>query len=75
MVYRGVYFPHKNGPIPLRLDPHMMTLKFSLNLYALPNPINMTTIIGQHTKLPPTATSPGKPDHQAIHCPTLTLDR
>ena len=46
--------------IILWLAPHMMTLKFPPNLYALPGPINMTTMIRQHTKFPPTASSPRK---------------
>ena len=55
---------HKNGPIPLWLAPHMMTLKSPFNLYALPSPIKMTAMIRQHTKL-----RPPQPDHQTIHCP------
>ena len=58
MVLRGVSSPHKNGHISLWLAPHMMTLKSPRNLYALPGPINMTTMIRQHTKFPPTASSP-----------------
>ena len=33
----------------------------------------MTTMIGPNTKFPPTARSPGKSDHQAIHCPTANV--
>ena len=47
----------------------MMALK-PLNLYAPQRPINMTTMIKQHTKFPPTASSPRQTFHQAIHCPT-----
>ena len=32
--------------------------KIPPNLYALPSPINMTTMIRQNTKFPPTARSP-----------------
>ena len=51
----------------------MMTLKYSPNLYALTGPINMTTMIRQHTKFPLLLVLPGKPDHQAIHCPTANF--
>ena len=54
----GVNSPNKNGPFPLWLAIHMMTLKSPHNLYALPSPINMATMIGQHTQFPPTARSP-----------------
>ena len=51
--------PHKNGPITLWLVPHMITSKdLSPNLYALPSPVNVTTMIRQHTKFPHTARSP-----------------
>ena len=50
--------PQKNSPNPLWLGPHLITSKSSPNLYALPTPINMTTIIRQNTKFPPTARSP-----------------
>ena len=45
----------------------MMTLKSPPNLYALPSPIKMTTMIRQHTKIPPYCQFP-QPDHQTIHC-------
>ena len=38
--------------------PPYKTLKSLPDLYAPPSPINMTTVIRQHTKFPPTATSP-----------------
>ena len=60
MVPRGVNSPHKNGAIPLWLAPHMMTLKSPPNLYALPGPIYMRTMIGQHVTFPPTASSPSQ---------------
>ena len=69
MVSQGVKFLHKNGPFPLWLTPHM-TLKSPPNLNALPSSTNMTTMIRQHTKFPPTASSPRQPGHQAMHCPT-----
>ena len=43
------------------------------NLYTLPSPINMTTMIRQNTRLPPTVRPRGKLDHQAVHCPTANL--
>ena len=70
MVSWGVKFPHKNGPIPSWLTPHFITSNPPPNLHALPSPIGMTTMIRQNTKFPPIAWSPGKPDHQAIDCPT-----
>ena len=42
------------------------------NLYTLPSPINMTTMIRQNTSFPPTVRPPGKLDHQAVH--RLTAD-
>ena len=33
----------------------------------------MTNMIRQHTEFPPIARSPGKPDQQAIHCPTANF--
>ena len=47
----------------------MMALK-PLNLYAPQRPINMTTMIKQHKSFPLLLVPPGKPVHQAIHCPT-----
>ena len=44
MVSGRVNCSHKNGPISLRLAPHMMTLKsLPPNLYALVGPINIAT--------------------------------
>ena len=88
MVSWGVNFPHKNGPIPLWLAPHLITSKSpSANLYALPSPINMTTMIRQNTKCYIQNTKykvlvlntllldpPGKPNHQHIHCPTANFE-
>ena len=50
----GVKFPHKNGPIPLWLDPHVITSK------SHQNPINMKSMIRQHTNILRTARSPRK---------------
>ena len=71
-VSRG-QLPH--GSIPLWLVPHIMTLKSLPNLYALPGPTNMTTMIRQHTKFPLLLVLSGKPDHEAIHCPTANVGR
>ena len=54
----GGQLPHKNGPISLWSTPYMMTLKSFPNLSAPLSPINMTTMIGEHTMFPPTANSP-----------------
>ena len=51
--------------------PHMISSKSSPSLSALPSPINM---IKQHTKFHPTARSPGKADHWAIHCPMANFE-
>ena len=59
MVSRWVNSPHKKGPISLWLGPHM-ALKFPSSLCPTPGPINMTTMIKQHTKFPPTASPPGQ---------------
>ena len=69
-----VNFPHKNGPIPLWLAPHMIIQNLPPpNLYALSSPIDMATMIRYHIKFPLLLDSPGKPDHQAIHCPTANF--
>ena len=48
----------------------MATLKSPPNLYALPSPINMTSMTRQHTEFPPVLLDPsGKHDQQAILCP------
>ena len=75
MVSSGVKFLHKNGPITFWLapPPPHENFKISSKLYALPSPINMTNIIRQDTEFPATARSPGKPDQQAIHCPTANF--
>ena len=55
-----VSFPHKNGPIPLWLAPPSPFDNFKSpcpNVYALPSPINMTTMIRQNTKFPSIARS------------------
>ena len=36
------------------------------NVYAFPSHINMTTMIRQNTRFPPTTRPPGKPDHHGI---------
>ena len=63
----NVNFLHKNGLIPLWFASHLITSNTPppcpsppplLKLYALPSPINMTTMIKQNTKFPPTARSP-----------------
>ena len=60
--------PIKNGPNPLWLASHMMTLKSFPKLYVPPSLINMTTMIRQYTNFPPLLlVPPGKPVHQAIH--------
>ena len=41
-------------PSLCELPPHMITSKFSPNLYAPPSRINMTTMIKKYTKFPPT---------------------
>ena len=87
-VSRGELHPHpypsspppkkqKNGQIPLWLAPHMITSKLplSLNLYSLSNPINMTTMIRQHTTFHLLLDPPGKPDHRVFHCPTANEQR
>ena len=71
MASWGVNFPDKNGPIPLWLALHLITWKsplppFPTNVYALPSHINMTTMIRQNTRFPPTTRPPGKPDHHGI---------
>ena len=58
MVSSGVNSPIKNGPNPLWLAPHMMTLKSFPNLYVPLSPINMTTMIRQYTEFSPSASSP-----------------
>ena len=40
---------------------------------ALPRPINMTTMIRQNTKFPLLLDPPDRPDHKAIHCPTVNF--
>ena len=65
--------PIKNVPILSWLassppPPHVMTLKSPPNLNAPSGPINITTMIRQHTKFPP-----GRPTHRAIHCPTANF--
>ena len=77
MVSWGVNFPHKNDPIPLWLAPNLITSKSlpPLNLYALPSRINMTTMIRQNTKFPPTARSPRQiwsPGYSLRHSQLLT---
>ena len=54
------------------LPPHLITSK-SPNLHALPIPTNMTTMIRQNTIFPLLLDLPSKPDHQAIHCPTVNF--
>ena len=62
--------PHKNGPIYLWLATHTMTLKFP--------PTYMLFQVSEIRKLwlyniqsfPLLLVPTGKPDHQAIHCPT-----
>ena len=57
----NVNFLHKNGLIPLWFASHLITSTPPLlKLYALPSPINMTTMIKQNTKFPPTARSLGQ---------------
>ena len=51
VVLRG-QIPHKNGPIPLWFAP------IKLLQYLPPSPLNMATMIRQHTKFPPTARCP-----------------
>ena len=49
------------------------SFKISPNLHALPSPINMTTMIRQHTKIPLLLDPLGKLDHQqTIHYPKAT---
>ena len=61
MVSWGINFPLSfYGPIFLWLSPHMTILKSPRNLYAIRSPINMTTMITQHTKFPPTPRSSRK---------------
>ena len=79
MVSQVVNSLHKNGPIPFwsplpPLPPNNYS-KISLYLYALTGTINMTTMISQHTKFPLTLVPPGKPNHQAIYCPTANFGR
>ena len=58
-VLRGQFPPTKMVPSLYSLpSPHMITSKSPLNIYALPSPINMGTMIRQHTKFPHTARSP-----------------
>ena len=80
MVSWRVNFPHKNGSTPFWIappsPPHIHThdnFKISPKLYAVPSPINITNMIRQHREFPPTARSLGKPDQQAIHCPTANF--
>ena len=48
--FSAPFFNHFFQPVPPQ-NPHP-------NLYVLPRPINMTTMIRQNTKFPPTARSP-----------------
>ena len=58
----------------LWLGPHMTTLKSPPNLNVPPSPLNMTTMMRQHTKFPSLLlVCPGKPVHQAIHYPTANF--
>ena len=61
-------FPSCRGLPPPLPPPHVMTLKSPPNLNAPSGPINITTMIRQHTKFPP-----GRPTHRAIHCPTANF--
>ena len=62
-------------PHPFAAWAHLITSKSppSPNLYALPSPTNMTTMIRQHKSSPLLQDLPGKADHQAIHCPTANF--
>ena len=51
----------------------MMTLKSTLDLYAPLSSINKATMIRQHTVFLLLLFRPGKPVHQAIHCPTANF--
>ena len=52
------------------MTPSLDEFKISPNLYVPPSPINVTTMISQHTKFPPTTISQEKPAHRAFHWPT-----
>ena len=47
--------------------------KISPQPICFPGSINMETMIRQHTKFPLLLVLPGKPDHQAVHCPTANF--
>ena len=49
------------------MAPLLDEFKISPNLYVPPSPINITTMISQHRKFPPTSISQGKPAHRAFH--------
>ena len=73
VVSRGQLPPIK-WSYPFVAYPPYDDFKISLpTYYAPPSPINMATMIRQHTKFPRTASSPRKPDHQAIHGPTANF--
>ena len=68
-----VDLPHKNGSIPLWLAHHMITSKSPSNLYDLPSPLNMTTMISQHTKFPPTTRFPRQTWSPGYSIPTANF--
>ena len=77
LVSQGGKFLDKKRFQSFGACPHIMTLKSSPISYALPSPINITTIIGQHKKSPPSPVlvSSSKPVHQAnFTTQRLTLD-
>ena len=56
---RGQFPPIKMVPSLCSLpSPHIITSKSPPNIYALPSPINMGTMIRQHAKFPHTARFP-----------------
>ena len=62
MASWGVNFPHKKWSHHFMAfsKPHKTTLESPPNLYALPSLGNITTMVRQHTKFPPSAISPSK---------------
>ena len=51
----------------------MMILNPLPNLYSPPSPLNMTTMMRQHTNFPLVLVPQNKPVHQAIHYPTANF--
>ena len=82
MVSWGVNLPHKNGPILLWLAPNLITSKSkpppkpirSSKSYKYDNYDKTKYKVSPYCKsFPLLLDPPGKPDHQATHCPTANF--